>query len=177
MPASGVAHPVTAVLLNFRAYDTLLEVAVLMLALLGVLALSRTANPSCSEPSPVLTALARGLLPLVMLVAAYLLWRGSHAPGGAFQAGAVLAGALVLANLAGVPVLPAYSALLRSAIALGLAVFVGVALVALFLEGALLEYPRAIAGGLILLIEASLTLSIALVLTLLVTGVRAGETS
>ncbi len=177
MPASGVAHPVTAVLLNFRAYDTLLEMAVLMLALLGVLALSRTANPSWPEPSPVLTALARGLLPLVTLVAAYLLWRGSHAPGGAFQAGAVLAGALVLANLAGAPALPAYGALLRSAVALGLAVFVGVALVAMSLEGALLEYPSAIAGGLILLIEASLTLSIALVLTLLVTGVRAGETS
>src|SRR5690242_11443125 len=38
MKQSGVEHPVTAVLLNFRGYDTLLEVAVLLLALLGVLA-------------------------------------------------------------------------------------------------------------------------------------------
>ena len=29
MDRSGVSHPVTAVLLNFRGYDTLLEVAVL----------------------------------------------------------------------------------------------------------------------------------------------------
>jgi uncharacterized MnhB-related membrane protein len=33
---SGADNPVTAVLLNFRAYDTLLEVAVLLLALIGV---------------------------------------------------------------------------------------------------------------------------------------------
>jgi len=31
MTASGVEHPVTAVLLNFRGYDTLLEIAVLLL--------------------------------------------------------------------------------------------------------------------------------------------------
>ena len=35
MAQSGVDHPVTAVLLNFRAWDTLLELAVLLLALLG----------------------------------------------------------------------------------------------------------------------------------------------
>lgn len=36
---SGVSNPVTAVLLNFRAYDTLLELAVLLAAALGILAL------------------------------------------------------------------------------------------------------------------------------------------
>jgi hypothetical protein len=36
---SGVSNPVTAVLLNFRGYDTLLELAVLLAALLGILAL------------------------------------------------------------------------------------------------------------------------------------------
>ena len=35
MQDSGVTNPVTAVLLNFRGYDTLLEIAVLLLALLG----------------------------------------------------------------------------------------------------------------------------------------------
>ena len=39
IPDSGVTHPVTAVLLNFRAYDTLLEVVVLMAAALAVLPL------------------------------------------------------------------------------------------------------------------------------------------
>jgi multisubunit Na+/H+ antiporter MnhB subunit len=36
---SGVSNPVTAVLLNFRGYDTLLELAVLLAAVLGILAL------------------------------------------------------------------------------------------------------------------------------------------
>ena len=31
MGESGVSHPVTAVLLNYRGYDTLLEIAVLLL--------------------------------------------------------------------------------------------------------------------------------------------------
>ena len=34
MPISGVENPVTAVLLNFRGYDTLLEIGVLLLAAL-----------------------------------------------------------------------------------------------------------------------------------------------
>ena len=34
---SGVNHPVTAVLLNFRGYDTMLEVAVLFVALTAML--------------------------------------------------------------------------------------------------------------------------------------------
>ena len=39
LQVSGVSNPVTAVLLNFRAYDTLLELAVLLAAVLGILAL------------------------------------------------------------------------------------------------------------------------------------------
>ena len=37
---SGAKNPVTAVLLNFRGYDTLLEVTVLLLAVLGARALA-----------------------------------------------------------------------------------------------------------------------------------------
>ena len=46
---SGVSNPVTAVLLNFRAYDTLLELAVLLTAVLGIFALGeeRTSLSAC----------------------------------------------------------------------------------------------------------------------------------
>lgn len=168
LAASGVPHPVTAVLLNFRGYDTLLEVAVLVLALLGVLSV-RT-GPSVADetaaPSPLLAALARGLLPPMLLVAAYLLWRGVNAPGGAFQAAAVLAGALVLARLAQLVPVPRFGLALRLAVLFGFTVFLSVAVVAMH-RGALLEYPRDAAGTLILLVEACLTLSIALILALL----------
>jgi multisubunit Na+/H+ antiporter MnhB subunit len=167
LDASGVAHPVTAVLLNFRGYDTLLEVAVLLLALLGVFALSRHASGHAHPAAPahpVLQTLARLLAPLMVLVAGYLLWIGAYAPGGAFQAGAVLAAAGVLLRLAGL--LPAWAqpgALLRGGLALGLLVFLAVAVAGLP-QGELLHYPISMAGALILLVEAGLTLSIGLTL-------------
>jgi len=165
---SGVAHPITAVLLNFRGYDTLLEIAVLLLALLGVLALVRPQAAGATHPShPLLQTLARLLAPLMVLVAGYLLWVGASAPGGAFQAGAVLAAAGVLLRLAGL--LPPWAApnlLLRVGLALGLLVFVVVA-AAMLGHATLLTYPPALAGGLILMIEATLTLSIGLILAAL----------
>ena len=166
MGQSGVEHPVTAVLLNFRGYDTLLEVAVLLLAFFGVLALSQTQSVCPAEPAhALLQALARLLAPLMVLVAGYLLWIGAYAPGGAFQAGAVLAAAGVMLRLAGL--LPAWAQpdrLLRTGLVAGLLVFVVVALIALG-QGALLQYPSSSAGTLILLIETGLTLSIGLTLS------------
>ena len=50
---SGVRHPVTAVLLNYRGYDTLLEIAVLQAAVLGVLAFRPIRPVSCVEPGPI----------------------------------------------------------------------------------------------------------------------------
>ncbi|PJF45885.1 MAG: sodium:proton antiporter, partial [Candidatus Thermofonsia Clade 3 bacterium] len=44
LPRSGVLNPVTAVLLNYRGYDTLLEVAVLLLAIVGVWAIAPRAR-------------------------------------------------------------------------------------------------------------------------------------
>lgn len=173
---SGVAHPVTAVLLNFRGYDTLLEVAVLLVALLTLLTLNEGGAPAPAGASdPLLQGLASKALPLMLLTAGYLLWAGAHRPGGAFQAGAVLAAGAVLLQLAGL--LPAWTAprrLLRLGLVLGFLVFLGVAAVLLG-EGAMLLYPPALAGSLILLIEASLTLSLGLILAglfLFVTGRR-----
>lgn len=166
MAASGVAHPVTAVLLNFRGYDTLLEVGVLLLALLGVLAVTGTrAAPRAASPAePAKRMLARLLAPLMVLVAVYLLWAGAIQPGGAFQAGAVLAAAAVLLHLTGM--LPGWGApglRLRAGLAAGFLIFLAVA-GALLARGALLAYPPAQAGMLILLIEAGLTVSLGLIL-------------
>jgi multisubunit Na+/H+ antiporter MnhB subunit len=167
LDASGAAHPVTAVLLNFRGYDTLLEIAVLLLALLSVLSVvhDRPAPPPPRRPGlPLLQSLARILAPLMVLVAGYLLWAGSHQPGGAFQAGAVLAATAVLLHLA--RLLPAWTSphlLLRVGLTGGLLVFLAVAAL-LMHSGKMLQYPPAAAGMLILLIESGLTLSLGLVL-------------
>lgn len=160
LAASGVTHPVTAVLLNFRGYDTLLEVAVLIAALLGVLSVVRREDPEQLSAPPMLQAVARLLVPLMVLTAGYLLWAGAHRPGGAFQAAAVLAAAAVLLALVGLLEGWARPSLrIRLAIAAGPAVFVIVAAPA-FDRSQLLYLPPEHAGSLILLIESGLTLSL-----------------
>ncbi len=162
---SGVTHPVTAVLLNYRGYDTLLEIAVLLLALLAILAVVGEAPASPTRAAhPVLQALGRLAVPLMVVVAVYLLWAGAFRPGGAFQAGAVLAAAAVLLHLVGL--LPGWSKPrlgLRFGLAAGFALFLAVA-AGLLTQGSLLQYPPAAAGVLILLIESGLTVSLALIL-------------
>lgn len=162
---SGVSHPVTAVLLNFRGYDTLLEIAVLLLALLAILAVGDAAGASRPRAAhPVLQTLARLAAPTMIVLAVYLLWAGAFRPGGAFQAGAVLAAAAVLLHLVGlVPAWCGPGPWLRFGLAAGFAVFLAVA-AGLLAQGALLQYPPAAAGRLILLIEASLTVSLGLIL-------------
>jgi len=167
---AGVSHPVTAVLLNYRAWDTLLELAVLLLALLG----ARQLGPrplELAEPWPLLRAWARVLAPLLVLAAGYILWRGASAPGGAFQAGALLASGVVLLRLSGlVPRLRWSFTPLRLLVLGGLLVFIGVALMTAWLGEGWLTYPSGAAKLLIVLIESVATLSIAASLSLLVVG-------
>ena len=173
LETSGVSNPVTAVLLNFRGYDTLLEMVVLLLALLGVWSLGGTALRREAAPGPVLDTLVRLLVPVLILVALYLLWIGAHAPGGAFQAGSVLGAAGVLLVLtgwrlhAGLATLP-----LRLALVAGSATFLTLAIYTLLGEGQLLEYPPAQAGTLILILETMATISIGVTLAALLLGSR-----
>ncbi|PIY27621.1 MAG: sodium:proton antiporter [Comamonadaceae bacterium CG_4_9_14_3_um_filter_60_33] len=165
LAVSGVAHPVTAVLLNFRGYDTLLEIAVLLLALIVILASGLEALSSRPRAvDPVLQTLAQLAAPSMIVVAVYLLWAGAFRPGGAFQAGAVLAAAGVLLHLTGL--LPGWQAptlKLRLGLTAGLLIFLAIA-AAVLSQGALMQYPPRQAGMLILLIEAGFTVSLGLIL-------------
>jgi multisubunit Na+/H+ antiporter MnhB subunit len=171
MAISGVENPVTAVLLNFRGYDTLLEIGVLLLAAVAVLAV--VPSPA-AHPAPVASSMAlvlvRWLMPFVLLVGGYLLWVGKYAPGGAFQAGAVLAGGGVVLTTVAVRVNPVVGKAVPPAMAMGLLTFLLVALATMAVSGNYLQYPLALAGTLILLIEAAATISIAVVLTVLFVG-------
>lgn len=171
LEASGVSNPVTAVLLNFRGYDTLLEMVVLLVALLGVWSFGSTALHRETDPGPVLDMLSRLLTPVLILVAAYLLWVGAHAPGGAFQAGSVLGAAGVLMLLAGWRLRPGLVALpLRLILVAGPVAFVAMAALTLLIEGNLLKYPPDHAATLILILEATATLSIGATLAALFMG-------
>jgi multisubunit Na+/H+ antiporter MnhB subunit len=170
---SGVAYPVTAVLLNFRGYDTLLELAVLLLALIGVWSLAPASHLDNAEPEPALAALSRLLAPLMILVAAYLVWVGAHAPGGAFQAGSVLGAAGVLLHLSGWQLSPrAIGWPLRLVLVLGVAVFALIGLAVMGFGQPLLGYPLGWAKPAILTIELAATLSIGAILAALFIGGR-----
>jgi multisubunit Na+/H+ antiporter MnhB subunit len=170
---SGVAYPVTAVLLNFRGYDTLLELAVLLLALIGVWSLAPASHLGNAEPEPALAALSRLLAPLMILVAAYLVWVGAHAPGGAFQAGSVLGAAGVLLHLSGWQLSPrAIGWPLRLVLVLGVAVFALIGLAVMGFGQPLLGYPFGWAKPAILTIELAATLSIGAILAALFIGGR-----
>ncbi len=102
---TGIANPVTGVLLAFRGYDTLLELAVLLTVWLGMRAVVGDDAPpawtSGNADLPLVRALLAVVVPLTILIAGHLLHAGGFAPGGAFQAGAVLAAGGVLLALTG----------------------------------------------------------------------------
>lgn len=172
LAASGVAHPVTAVLLNFRAFDTLMEVVVLLVAVVAVWSMERGI---ARAPAPVMgevyAGFARLVLPAAVIVGAYLLWIGAIAPGGAFQGGAVLAavGLMLLITRAYTP-LPAHRGAARIVFVIGTALFAAVALFVAQGGRATFEYPAAHAKSLILIIEAVVTISIAATLAALFHG-------
>ena len=177
LASSGVSNPVTAVLINFRGYDTLLEMAVLLLALLGVWSLGATQPAPPAAADAVLELLLRLLVPVLIVVAGYLLWDGGHAPGGAFQAGAVLGAAGVLLLLAGWQIGSRFAGLpQRLVLTAGLLTFVAVGVGSMLVGGRLLEFPPPYAAPLILLIEAMATLSIGITLADLFVGGRTRRT-
>ncbi len=174
LPATG--QPVTAVLLDFRSYDTLLETAVLLMAVVGSwLArsslLDAIAGNDATADTPVVPALVRLFAPVLLVVGAYLVWAGAHSPGGAFQGGAVLAAAGVLMALGRVlGTAPNVGWLLRLLMVLGLLVFISAGLLLMPTEGSFMAYPERWAGLIMHLVEYALALSIALSLLLLFTG-------
>ncbi len=174
---SGVKHPLTAVLLNFRGYDTMLEIGVLLLAVLAVWSLEADARSPWKllEPSsrnPVLRVSLGILTPMAIVAAGYMVWVGAYRPGGAFQAGTILGAAGVILIGSGVIPLPlSRSFRVRFALGAGFFLFLLAAILPRFAGGALLEYPRDFAGLAILLIETTLGVSIGTTICALVAGV------
>jgi multisubunit Na+/H+ antiporter MnhB subunit len=176
--ATGLANPVTAVLMAYRAIDTLLEVVVLLLALFGIWSLAPDRvwgglpGPRHSaDPQGFLTFIAQLLVPVGILVGIHIFWVGSVAPGGEFQGATVLAAMWILATMAGLTDSPAVSRRwLRLMLVLGSAVFFAIGLAGFAIAGGFLAYPPSYAKLLILVIEIPVTLSIAATLALLVAG-------
>jgi multisubunit Na+/H+ antiporter MnhB subunit len=171
---SGVESRVTAVLLNFRAYDTLLECFVLFLGVVAVWSL-RPSRSERLEPEvgPILSSLVRLLIPLMVLVGGYLLWAGSNQAGGAFQAGAIIGGAGVLFLLTSPPLMARLPrGLFSGGICLGPFFFLLIGVIALAMGGDFLEYRLESATRAIVILESAAAFSIGLSLAALFSGRR-----
>lgn len=168
---SGVQNPVTAVLLNFRSYDTLLEIGVLLIVAVAMLPDSPSgrlvAVVTDTQINPMLEAALRWLVPMIVIMAGYMLWTGAALPGGAFQSGALLAGAGVLIQLSGRLSFCFTSTTAKLLLTIGLITFMLAAVGVAIMTGVILQYPTELAAPLILLIESAATISIATILLLL----------
>jgi multicomponent Na+:H+ antiporter subunit B len=108
--AIDIPNVVTAVLASFRGYDTLGEVFVVFTAGIGVLFLFGARRPRGSD-SPGINSngpddglrhyliprvVGRLLIPFILLFGLYVQFHGDYGPGGGFQAGALVAAAVIL---------------------------------------------------------------------------------
>ena len=95
VPGGGGTNVVNVILVDFRGFDTYGEITVLAVAALGIVALlggassERESDEAPSFRPAMLALLARALLPLSLLLSAYLLLRGHNLPGGGFVAGLI----------------------------------------------------------------------------------------
>jgi multisubunit Na+/H+ antiporter MnhB subunit len=175
---TGLGNPVAGVLFAYRALDTLLEKVVLLLALVGVWSLARDEAwggvPGLriyAHPNTILVFLAQLLPPIGIMIGIYMFWAGASQPGGAFQGGTVLAAMWLLVMLARLQAVPAISLpWVRLLLVIGPVLFVAIGFLGFFVADAFLAFPPAYAKPLIVVAEATLTLSIGVTLALLVAG-------
>jgi multisubunit Na+/H+ antiporter MnhB subunit len=186
LAATEVRNPITAVLLAFRALDTMLEAIVLVFALIGVWSLSPDRfwgglpGPRRQEdPNGMLAYVARVLPPIGIVAGAYVFWVGADHPGGKFQGATILAAMWLLVLMAGLAAAPRIDRRwLRGLIVAGPLAFIAVGLVGTVSAGAFLGYPSGFAKPLILVIEFALMPTLTLVLGLMLLGpAQRGEPS
>ncbi|HWJ60331.1 MAG TPA: hydrogen gas-evolving membrane-bound hydrogenase subunit E [Acidimicrobiales bacterium] len=103
---AGGRNLVNVIIVDFRGFDTLGEIAVLGIAAIGVANLVRThAVPRRDIDTPrdrsvIMATVVRGLFPFLMVTSIWLTVRGHNALGGGFAGGLVAAAAFLLRFLA-----------------------------------------------------------------------------
>ncbi|MDF1756500.1 MAG: MnhB domain-containing protein [Verrucomicrobiales bacterium] len=109
-----VPNIVTAVLADYRGYDTMFETVVILAAGMAIFAILRvlrdTEKPvdqSKHDPSIdgdhqriIIGTTCRLLIPVIQLFALYVVAHGHHSPGGGFQGGVILGASFILLGLA-----------------------------------------------------------------------------
>ena len=103
-----VPNMVTAVLADYRGFDTMFETVVVFIAGMAVLAiLKNSSGPNSkkknfhieTEPDIIVTNTVRLLIPVIQIFAFYVLAHGHVSPGGGFQGGVVMGASFIMIAL------------------------------------------------------------------------------
>jgi len=103
---TAVPNMVTAVLADYRGYDTLFETVVIFTAGIAIIAILRTReSEGAAEPTHqskadgedlIVTTACRIVIPVIQLFALYVIAHGHHSPGGGFQGGVIFGASLIM---------------------------------------------------------------------------------
>ena len=149
-----VPNMVTAVLADYRGFDTMFETVVVFIAGMAVLAILkgsvkgnavRKDHEVHSEPDLNVTNTVRLIVPVIQIFAFYVLAHGHVSPGGGFQGGVVMGASFILIALSW----DLETALARfpmerciAVAALGIVIYGGIGLLSMFLGGEFLDYAE-----------------------------------
>lgn len=101
---SGAANIVTAIVVDYRSFDTLGEVTVLFISALGVALLlggvSERRMTLSFKPNFMLRVGSRALFGIILVTGIYIIFHGHLTPGGGFPGGTMIASAILLLYLA-----------------------------------------------------------------------------
>jgi len=101
---SGPANIVTAIVADYRSFDTLGEVTVLFVSSLGVALLLGATKPKRMElnfhPNFMLKVGSRALFAIILMTGVYVIIHGHLTPGGGFPGGSMIASSMLLLYLA-----------------------------------------------------------------------------
>ncbi len=101
---SGTANIVTAIVADYRSFDTLGEITVLFISSLGVALLLHTSKAKRLEldfhPNFMLRVGSRALFGIILMTGVFIIVHGHLTPGGGFPGGTMIASSILLLYLA-----------------------------------------------------------------------------
>ncbi len=149
-----VPNMVTAVLADYRGFDTMFETVVVFIAGMAVLAILKNSVKKGSvrfdhivdvEPDLIVTNTVRLIVPVIQIFAFYVLAHGHVSPGGGFQGGVLMGASFILVALSwdletALARFPMNRCIIVAAA--GIILYGGIGLLSMFLGGEFLDYAE-----------------------------------
>jgi multicomponent Na+:H+ antiporter subunit B len=151
---TAVPNIVTAVLADYRGFDTMFETAVIFAAGIAVVLILRVFTrrrddvPQEMEPEIVyddiiVRTIVRLLVPFIQLFALYVVMHGHHSPGGGFQGGVMLGASFIIIAIS-FDLQTAMKRISERAVLLlagaGVMIYAGIGFLSMLLGGNFLDY-------------------------------------